>query len=62
MSREKNVICVFLKQVLSLIKKSIIKKHNVIFAASLILNLQLEQVMCENDTPACTELTWEPPK
>lgn len=52
-------LCVLRTHLLSLIKKSVIKRHNVIFAANLVFYLQLEQLMCENDTAVLSELPWE---
>lgn len=48
--------CVLKTHLLSLIKKSVIERHNVIFDANLVLYLQLEQLMCESDSSQWTAL------
>lgn len=55
-------LCVLKTHLLSLIKKTVIERHNVVFAANLVLYLRLEQLMYDNDTLALSELPWEPQK
>lgn len=55
-------ICVLKTHLLSLIKKSVIERHNVISDANMVLYLQLEQLMCETDILVLSELPWEPQK
>lgn len=53
-------LCLFKKHSLSLIKKSVTERHNVIFDAN--MELFLAQLMCENEILAFSELPLGAPQ